>query len=306
MRPLLTLLRGLGLFALVIGLLGGLSVSAQGDSTPEPPGPTDYPVTAYLCDTDPGPYSPFANREIGGGCERAAGLQFTVTADSDPSFSEACVTGVEGTCYLRLQIAPSGDGEPITFTLTEDVSSLPDGYAPRENPLTDTPQNEYAQTTFINILATNDSAGDVPAATETLTAETDGSTAAIYLGDCNQDEFSDPVAQLNPIATPEGDAAGVADVPDVETSFSTVQLSLDELLGEDHALVVFDQDDATVPLACGVIGGVVTEDGALAFGLPLVGDSRYSGVAFLIPDEDATNVSIFLAENPTADATPAP
>ena len=307
MRASLSLLRGFGLFALVLGLSGALSVSAQGDATPATgeTGQSGYPVTAYLCDTDPGPYSPFAAREIGGGCERAAGLQFTVTAESDPSFSEACTTGVDGTCYLHLQVAPSEDAEPVTFIITENVSSLPDGYAPRENPVSDTPGNEYAQTTFINILTTDDSPTEAPVSTETLTAETDGSTAAIYASDCDADFTDEPVATLTNVRPLDGDPAGVDTASAVETSFTMLDLPLDDLLADDHVLVVFDQDDDTVPLACGAIGGVVANDGSLAIALPAVDDSRYAGIAYLTPDGDQTDATVFLAENLAGDATPA-
>lgn len=259
-----------------------------------------YPVTAYLCDTDPGDYSPNGGPALGGGCEPVADVSFSVALEADGSEVGTCSTANDGTCTVN---APYG----ARVIVTEDETTVPAGYAVRENPQTDINSSEFRGRIFFNIATGDDAVAVQPteAATATLTAETDGSTAAIYLGDCDQDEFSDPVAQVTPVTTPDGDAAGATDVGDVETSFSTVPLSLDDLLGEDHALVVFDQDDATVPLACGVIGGVVTEDGSLAFGLPLVGDSRYSGVAFLTPDEDATNVSIFLAENLTADATSA-
>lgn len=68
---------------------------------PAPPGPTGYPITAYVCDTDPGNWSPYSGREIGGGCEPSSGIQFDVTAEVDATFSASCTTGDDGTCYIE-------------------------------------------------------------------------------------------------------------------------------------------------------------------------------------------------------------
>ena len=311
MRRSLTLLRGLGLLLLVVGLLVPMSVSAQGDATPTPESsePTGYPVTAYLCDSDPGNWSPYSGREIGGGCEPAAGIRFDVTAEIDPTYSEPCTTGQDGTCYL--ENPPYDLNTPVTLTVTEDVSSLPDGYAPRQNPVTGANYTEFRGTTFINVLTTGASGDeaspeDSTAATETLTAETDGSTAAIYAGDCDADLTGEPVATLTNVRPPDGDPAGTDTASAVESSFTTLDLPLDDILADDHVLVVFDQDDDTVPLACGPIGGIRTEDGTLAFGLPAVGESRFSGVAYLTEDGDQTDATIFLAEDlDGGDETPA-
>ena len=56
-----------------------------------------------------------------------------------------------------------------------------------------------------------------------------------------------------------------------------------------NAVVVFDQDDPTVALACGEIGGNVDEDGSVIIGLPAFGESLYSGIALLTASvEEAT------------------
>lgn len=145
----------------------------------------------------------------------------------------------------------------------------------------------------------------VSAATETLTTETDGSNAAIYAGDCDADFTDEPVATLTNVRPPDGDMAGADSASAVETSFTTLDLPLDDILAEDHVLVVFDEDDDTVPLVCGPVGGIVSEDGALVFALPAVGASQYSGVAYLSEDGDQTQATIFLAEDLSADSTPA-
>ena len=154
--------------------------------------------------------------------------------------------------------------------------------------------------------STTPSAAASTAPTAAATAATVGNRAAIYAGDCDSDFSDDPVATLTNVAAPSGDQQGAAVVSSVETSFSTLDLSLDDILTDDHVLVVFDKDDDTVPLTCGAIGGVVADDGSLVVALPAVGDSRYAGIAYLAPDGDQTQVTVFLAEDLSgADAAPA-
>ncbi len=128
------------------------------------------------------------------------------------------------------------------------------------------------------------------------TVETIGSQAGIYAGTCDTEDFGDSIADLTSVAAPQGDEQGAAAFSPVQTSFSSVDVSLDDLLAEDHVVVVFDENDDAAPIACGAVGGTVADDGSLAFGLPAVADSGFSGVAYLAPDGDATSVTIFLAE----------
>jgi len=150
------------------------------------------------------------------------------------------------------------------------------------------------------------SSPDAPAATEP-TAANDGSRTAIFAGDCEPGSFTDPVAVLTNVSPPEGDAHGADVIAPVETSLTTPDLPLDDLLAGNYVLVVFDEDDDTVPLTCGAISGIVGEDGSLVFGLPRVGESHYSGIATLTPDGDQTIATVDLAENLSGtDETPAP
>ncbi len=274
-----------------------------------PPGPTEppgYPITTFVCDTDPGPWSPFSAREIGGGCVRSGGISVTASLE-DGTILETCTTNDRGTCYL-IEIP---GGVDLTLIFTEDETTLPEGYVARDNPQTGTNYSEFKGTYFVNLpvnapvdAAPNENAPAEP--TETLTDETDGSTVAIYAGDCEGDFADEPVATLTNVRPPDGEAAGADTASAVETSFTTLDLPLDDLLAEDHVLVVFDEDDDTVPLACGAIGGIITEDGSLVFGLPAVGASRFSGVAYLTEDGDQTLATLFLAEDlDGGDETPA-
>lgn len=287
------------------GLTGATAAGNAGiysipvDTQPTTPAsePLAYPVTAYLCDTDPGDYSPNGGPALGGGCEPTAGIAFSVALEADGSEVGTCTTGDDGTCSVD---APN----EARLIVTEDETTVPDGYRPRDNPQTDRNASEFRGTIFFNI-ATSTGAGASPG--ETLTVETDGSTAAIYASACDGDFADEPVATLTNVRPPDGDTAGADNASAVETSFTTLDLPLDDLLAEDHVLVVFDEDDDSVALACGAVGGIVTDDGSLVFGLAAIGESRFSGVAYLSEDGDQTLATIFLAEdlNTGAEETPA-
>jgi hypothetical protein len=107
-------------------------------------------IITYFCETDPG-------RFIGGGfgempedCEYAGGITIRATDQSGTVVAE-CTTE-PGACSLELPLS-------TTVTITEDVSTVPDGYTPTRNPIiVDTPPGEVAGDwikEFINV-ATDD------------------------------------------------------------------------------------------------------------------------------------------------------
>jgi hypothetical protein len=76
-------------------------------------------------------------------------------------------------------------------------------------------------------------------------------------------------------------------------SFTTVPLSLAALTASDHAIVIpFPVGEELV--ACGDIGGTLTEAGALIVGLSPQGDTEISGIAYLSPSADPTQTDISL------------
>lgn len=118
----------------------------------------------------------------------------------------------------------------------------------------------------------------------------------IVTGAC--DDPGEPVAELTEATFPVGDRVGQEGATVSETSFTGVDLLLDDLLAEPHAVVV--RPSAEEPddiLACGEIGGVFDELGAVVIGLGAAGGSGYAGIAFLSPDDEngQTNVSVFIA-----------
>jgi hypothetical protein len=116
----------------------------------------------------------------------------------------------------------------------------------------------------------------------------------IHAGTC--DAVGDPVVDLNGPAFPTGERVGSAGGVTAAQSLSTLPLSLDAILGEDHALLVPDPGGDGV-LACGDLGGVLDEGGALVVGLLPRDGAGVAGIAYLSPSVDPaqTDVSLFVA-----------
>lgn len=148
---------------------------------------------------------------------------------------------------------------------------------------------------------------DGVAAADDTTDEPSGDPAAIVAGTCATP--GDPVAGLTGLTTMDGDPVGSAEAVMVVSAFSRIDLTLGQILAADHALVITADDDPDVVLACGAIGGVAAEDGALSFALRALDGNAASGmtgVAYLAPDGDGAVVTIFLlpASAGSPDGTP--
>lgn len=123
---------------------------------------------------------------------------------------------------------------------------------------------------------------------------------------------SDPderVAELTDATFPVGARVGQPGAVVSETSFTRADPLLDDLLADPHAVVVRASagEQATI-LACGEIGGVFDELGAVVIGLSQQNGSGYAGIAFLSPDDanGQTNVSVFVAPDDGAGTNAAP
>jgi plastocyanin len=122
----------------------------------------------------------------------------------------------------------------------------------------------------------------------------DAPTTNIYAGDCGG-EIGEPAATLVQPSLSEGEAIGAPEARPVATSFSTVPLSLDALLAAEHVIAVVAEQETA---ACGAIGGLRTEAGAIVIELSEQGNSGLSGVAYLAPSSAGpgqTDISLFLA-----------
>jgi hypothetical protein len=119
-------------------------------------------------------------------------------------------------------------------------------------------------------------------ATGRVAAQDGGLTAAVHTGSCEL--LGDAVSQLRPLqAQGEGESA-------VQTSFTTIDVSLAELIAGGYAIAV--NDGATV-VACGDVAGPSGND--VFLGLREQNAAGYSGIAWLHARGNQTQVSIFLA-----------
>jgi len=120
----------------------------------------------------------------------------------------------------------------------------------------------------------------------------------IHSGNCT--ELGDVVVPLIDLVAPQGDRVGQGRRATLaETSYTQVPLTLDAILAADHAINVhLSTDEIETYIACGEIGGVLTPEGTLNIGLSEVGNSGFTGIAYLGPNADgaSTDVSVFIAD----------
>jgi hypothetical protein len=140
--------------------------------------------------------------------------------------------------------------------------------------------------------------------------------AFIEAGECS-DLDANPVATLNNVepigASDEGEeerqVQGPLTASLVLTSTSEdVDLAFDDMLAETHSVTVhLSQEDLQTYVACGEIGGVVSDD-QLVVALHEVDGSGYNGIAILSKDDDGNvDATLYLAGPREAEpaATPA-
>lgn len=150
------------------------------------------------------------------------------------------------------------------------------------------------------VLAQEDSASDVPDIDH---------PAHIHNGTCDDldPNPAQPLENLVPYANdPDDDdddstnsPQGVLTAPIMLHSETDVDMSLDDLLAEPHAINVHASTaEIETYVACGDIGGIVVSDndGTLAIGISPLNDSGIYGIAFLHKDDDHTRVDVWLAE----------
>ena len=120
--------------------------------------------------------------------------------------------------------------------------------------------------------------------------------AHIHAGQCPG--IGDVVAPLNDVTVVGNDAQGAESHVHVDYSLSTVPLALADILAADHAINVHQSaDDMGTYIACGNIGGHDV-DGSFLVGLGAVGDSGYSGIAWLTDNGDgSTDVEVAISHS---------
>lgn len=125
--------------------------------------------------------------------------------------------------------------------------------------------------------------------------------AVIRAGSCAS--MGDPLVALDNVVAPGGDELGPDGATPVEQSVTVVPQLLPDLLAGGYVIVVDKStSEPGTPAACGVIGGVVGEDGTLAVGISPMDGSRLDGVAYFAPkrDDSGTTVTLLMVDNGAA------
>jgi hypothetical protein len=127
--------------------------------------------------------------------------------------------------------------------------------------------------------------------------------AEVISGSC--DEPGETIASLTPLETPEGEAQGQGAAIEAESSYTTIPIPLESLLSGQTTITMFLSEEASeTVVACGEIGGVLSEDGSLVVKLSERNGSGFSGIAFMAPgDPGTTGASVFLAGERTVAET---
>jgi len=98
------------------------------------------------------------------------------------------------------------------------------------------------------------------------------------------------------------DPVGVLTAPRVLFSSTSVDMKLDDMLADAHAINVHKSAaEPNVYIACGDIGGTVIDD-KLFIGLAPLNNSGFFGIATLEKDGDKTKIKVYLSE-PAAGTT---
>jgi acid phosphatase type 7 len=120
-------------------------------------------------------------------------------------------------------------------------------------------------------------------------------SAALQHGACS--DLGDIVAPLTTSVRPTGAWHGQDAALPATSSFTTVPVSLAALGTSEHAIVIASPAGERV-VACGDLGGRLTEAGALVIGLRSAQDSGITGIAFLQPSDDSaqTDISLFVTD----------
>jgi hypothetical protein len=138
-----------------------------------------------------------------------------------------------------------------------------------------------------------------------------GRLAQIFTGSCSALEAV--ATDLGIVQTGQGAAVGSLGTNQVAQVFGSAGVPFADLLAFPHAVVVSEDIDlGGEVVACGDIGGNLTDTGALVIALQTQGTGTAAGIAVLAPaleDPGATGVSVFLIESAPAvgaAATPVP
>jgi hypothetical protein len=140
----------------------------------------------------------------------------------------------------------------------------------------------------------------VPAAGSVGAHEAHGHPARIHEGTC--DALGRVAFRLNgvgggvdldnaPVPTPA--AVNPAGAYQVMVSETVIDATLDDMLAAEHAVMIYESDEAMDAIACGNLGGAMDGD-TLITGLAEMGVPGHLGFAFFSPDGEGTVVSLVI------------
>jgi hypothetical protein len=122
------------------------------------------------------------------------------------------------------------------------------------------------------------------------------------MGSCS--DLEAVAADLGIVQIGQGAAVGSAGTDSVAQVFGSASIPFATLVASPHAVVVSEDIDAEGDLiACGDIGGTLTDTGALVIALRTQSAGANVGVAVIAPaleDPGVTGVSVFVIESETA------
>ena len=143
----------------------------------------------------------------------------------------------------------------------------------------------------------------VPTSLETAPIE--GSVARVFSGECATP--GPLVAELGIVQEGQGASVGVQQTLAVAQGFGLAPVSFDALTAAPHVVAISETaDEEGASLACGEIGGQLTDTGALVIALEASLAGGPNGVAVLAPaleNPEATGISIFLTGSAAGGAT---
>jgi hypothetical protein len=274
-----------------------------------PPGTTTqaqdegFPISSASAYCEPGYFGPFVD------CTPWEGVTVTLQS-TDGSFSTTCVTSGTERAAICTVYVPFGS----TIVASIDPSIIPDGYVLEKSVTQEIqvpdgpPEGEFSGPVYVLLPAAQDApqptdeplavATGIPATTAVPEIEEGGMGAAFFTGTCDTLDPDAPVARLNATRFPEGSTVGLEGAVPVATGYTVVPLPMDVILEGGHVLALFSEDDPTLMVACGAVGGVLDSNGALTIGLTPVEDPGMVGVAYLSDQDDgaATGISLFVME----------
>lgn len=278
---------------------------SAGDGGPQ----AEYPVTIdveqpYLvCDyyVVPGdaqgevPVDVMVNLCVAPGCnenpdavEPVDGVEVTVTSQDTDEELGTCVSGETEPGHCRIDMSDL----PRTVDVTVNEETLPDGWLADPNPQS---YEVYPDRATIWVLLTAEDAGETP-------PPDDGNgvplpvpialelPASLYDGTCADLDASASAEPLEPLIVVEGDPGGSPGAVTAASGYTEVALTVDDFLAGQYAIAVMDEQQNVV--ACGDIGGVMDQAGAISIGLVPVDGSGAVGTAHLVPIGDGATTGI--------------